>query len=143
MPTEFVVSTRIIFWGDKLDPLQVVDELGLDRDFCWVRKKGDLVKEAESFRDASYAKTGAISYAYDRQHPESCHHPEEQFAFMGTLIGKFPEKFFANFHIEEAQLQVFVYYELKSQGEPDFVFPASLIKGICKHRIDLRVSVLP
>ena len=42
MVTEFILSTRLIFWGAQLNPLLLLEEMKLDPKFCGVQ----IIEEA-------------------------------------------------------------------------------------------------
>jgi len=143
MLTEYEVSSRLIFWGDNLDPVGIHKVFELDPSICVLRIKGDVIKEANSDRKASYAKTGMFSYRYDNQHPNSRHNPEEQFNFITNRLNLLPEKFDEMYKVEKAQLQLFIYYDATTSGEADFIVPSDLMFSLCKYNIEISITVLP
>ncbi len=82
MSTEFKVSTKIIFWGDQLNPASLLDEMRLDPEFCRQRVFGEEILRKNGKKTGSFAKTSLLSFTYDYQFPDDSRNPEKQFNFI-------------------------------------------------------------
>ncbi len=143
MTTEFEISSRIVCWGDNLEPFQMVKILGLDPHFCTLRYKGEELKRKNGSPAGSIAKTGMLTYTYDRQFPESKRDPEKQLEFVTSMLMKLPHTLYDKYEVEVAELQISLYYKNKLPGDVEFLIPEPLLKELCRHRIQIRVTVLP
>ena len=143
MKTEFEVSIRIACWGDSLDPFHLADILGLNPSFCKLKCKGDELRRGDGSQTGSFAKTGLLRYTYVSEFPESRRDPETQFKFLTNRLKKLTNSLCDKYKVEAAEVQIFLYYENKLPGDVEFLIPEMLLKELCRHRIQVRVTVLP
>jgi len=145
MDTEFEVNTRIVFWGDKLNPSNLANILGLKLSYCTLKCKGEMLVRGNGVQTGSFSKTGRLGYTYTMEFPESKYNPEEQFEFIEKKLKKLTEPLYVKYQVESAELQVFVYYENKSSYgcRVDFILPEALLLELCRHQIAVRITVLP
>lgn len=143
MQTEFEVSVRLIFWGDDLEPVKLAKLLDLNPEFCTLISKGEIIKKSDNGSGNTYAKTGMLTYTCNRQYQEYRHDPEKQLDFIKTIVTKIPVGVIDTCHIEQSQLQIFIFYENHLPGEANFLLPYELMSDLCKHNIKISLTVLP
>jgi hypothetical protein len=140
MTTEYVFSASLVFWGDTLEVKRLADRLQLSVSDS--RTKGVPFKRPDGTESASLPKTGML--CFDLSKPESTlrRDPESQLQVATEALKRLSEPL-AGYGVVEAELQTYVYYNLKASGEPDFFFSPELLGLLLQHRIALRVTVLP
>ncbi len=143
MSTEFEVSTRLIFWGDNLDPKHLASDLGLNPSFCSIVNKGDVHRRHSKNVQVSHQKTGRLSYEYCKESPNAKRNPEVQFSFFSDLLAKMPSSLSENYNVDSLELQVSIYYGDVVPGESDFFIPHDLVIELSRHKIRLFITVLP
>jgi hypothetical protein len=144
MQTEFEVSIRLVFWGDQLDPEILTNALNLESSFCSARHKGENLKCDSNGNAIGSAKTGMLSYTFDKQFPHTRHDPGAQFLLATRTLQKVSAILGEKYAVEESELQIFVYYDVEThKGEPDFRVPNELLAELHKHQMRISVTVLP
>lgn len=143
MQTEYEFSARLICWGDQLVPVALVEAMGVDESLCAVRIKGELLIEGDNNHASSYAKTGMLTFTPEKQNNGKSHYPHEQLEEIAGALNKVPKTLSDSFNVEKSELQIYIFYGSTSQGEPDFLISSSLLMALTKHRIQLRITVLP
>lgn len=143
MTTAYDASIRLVLWGDTLEPTDMARQLKLAPQFCETKVKGEVLKRPDGTSTGSSAKTGMLIYSCAQELPNKRHDPEAQMGRIADLLRPLPDAFFASNGVEQAQLQMFFYYEKSAPGEPDFLVPLDLIAQAMRHAIQLSVSILP
>jgi hypothetical protein len=143
MTTEYEASVRLVFWGDLLKPEEMLRELKLTPAFCETKIKGDALTRPDGTSTGSAAKTGRLIYFCVEELPDERHNPETQLAKIAELLSPLPDRFFQSHGVEDAQIQMFFYYEKKAPGEPDFLMPPALVLQAARHAIRLSMSIMP
>lgn len=143
MKTEFEVSIRIACWGDSLDPFHLANNLGLNPSFCKLRRKGDELRRGDNSQTGSFAKTGLLRYTYVREFPEDKHDPKTQLNFLTDKLENLTDSLFDYFKVQAAEVQIFLFHGKKTDGEVDFLIPEAFLKELCRHKIRIRITVLP
>lgn len=121
----------------------LAEGMGVDATLCTVQFKGDLLMEANNEHAASYAKTGMLTYTPNKHNKGRSHNPDEQLEDIASALNKVSKTLSNKFNVEKSELQIFVFYDSTSHGEPDFLISDSLLMQLTKHRIQIRVTVLP
>jgi hypothetical protein len=143
MTTAYDASIRLVLWGDALQPTDVARQLKLAPQFCETKVKGEVLKRPDGTSTGSVAKTGMLIYNCALELPNKRHDPEAQMVRIADLLRPLPDAFFASNGVQQAQLQMFFYYEKSAPGEPDFFVPLDLMAQAMRHAIQLSVSILP
>ncbi len=141
--TEFIVSTRLVFWGDQLDPQHLAKILGLDFSLCLMFKKGDAHRKDNKNAQTSREKTGKLIYEYRREPPTAERNPEVQLSFFSDLLTKLPSDFAKKYNVDLSEFQMSIYYGDLAPGEPDFFIPYDFLARLSSHQIRFCITVLP
>jgi len=143
MKTEFEMVSRIVFWGDEFHPHNFASVLGLDKRYTKVKEKGEVSKNEGKSQSVIRAKTGRLIYSLDQENIEDRRHPEIQFERLIKVITKLPNDFRNEYHIDDVQVQISLYYKDKINGDVDFIIPNGLTSRLSKHNIEMRFTLLP
>ncbi len=141
--TEFIVSTRLIFWGDQLDPQHLAQTLDLDFSLCFMAKKGDLHRKDNKKDQTSREKTGKLIYEYCKGLSTAERNPEVQLSFFSDLLTKLPSDFAKKYSVDLSEFQMSIYYGDLAPGEPDFLIPCDFLARLSSHQIRFCITVLP
>lgn len=140
MDTEFEVSSRLVFWGDALEPERICHLMAIDPSHCEMIKKGEPVLLNDGSSSGSFAKTGRWMYRCDDEYPEWRRDPDRQLGRMEDALRRVPTPFS---DVESAQLQLKIRYRNAVRGEPSFVLSPTLVSALSLHKISLRIAALP
>ena len=91
----------------------------------------------------SVAKNGRLILGFDKEHPESRYDPELQLMKAAETLRSLVEPIYSLPGVEKSQLQLFVYYDAKLAGEPDFLVPELLLLELVRNWLSLSVTILP
>ena len=141
--TEFIVSTRLIFWGEQLDPQHLAKILGLDFSLCFMVKKGEVRRKDNKNAQARFEKTGKLIYEFCKGLPTAERNPEVQLSFFSNLLTKLPSGFAKEYGVDLAEFQMSIYYGDLALGEPDFFIPGDFLARLSSHQIRFCITVLP
>lgn len=141
--TEFIVSTRLVFWGDQLDPQHLAKALGLDFSLCFMVKKGDLHHNGNKNTQISREKTGKLIYEYRRGPHPTERNPEAQLSFFSDLLTKLPADFSKKYNVDLSEFQMSIYYGDLAPGESDFFIPCDFLARLSSYQIRFCITVLP
>lgn len=140
MKTTYEISTRLVCWGDFLNPVDLANDLSLDQSFCSMKTKGEILAENKT----SISKTGLLSFAYDHQFPENKHDPEKQLNYFLKILSGLNGSLHEQYKVEQAELQISQYYKNAIvEAEVDFLITNQLMVELVNHRIEIRLTVLP
>jgi len=143
MNTEFELSSRLVVWGNELEPTKLAELLGIDSVAASIATKGSPLFRSDGTPSGSVAKTGRLTVTFDKIYPDSRGDPETQLAKVAEILRSLGNPIMSLRGVEKAQLQLFFYYEVELAGEPDFVVPDSLIPELARHKLSFRITILP
>jgi len=143
METEFRLSTRLVIWGDALDPNDICDRTATESSQCNIAMKGERVVRPDGSDTGSRAKTSRWMYSCDSQHPEWSHQPARQLGRFEDMLRRIGVSLLSLSGVDAAELQLSIYYGEAKRGEPDFEISPSLLSVLAFHRIGLRITALP
>lgn len=142
MTTEYEASVRLVCWGDTLQPADLAKQLKIAPAFYLARVKGEPSIKGDGTPSGSVAKTGMLIYSSVRELADKGHDPEAQLSRIADMLRQLPNGFFTAHGVDQAQLQMFFYYERRAAGEPDFFVPPDLLHQLTRHAIEMSVSIL-
>ena len=143
MTTAYEASVRLAFWGDSLEPGNLLTSLKLTESVCETKVKGQVLRKPDGTASGSVAKTGRLIYNCDKEFEDQRHDPAAQLERVANVLRPLPDVFFTSNGVEEAELQMSFYYEKTSAGEPDFFVPSDLVALAARHGIRVRITILP
>jgi hypothetical protein len=141
MATEYEFSATLVFWGDLLDARQLAHDLGTSP--VHHKIKGEILNLPDGSPSGGVAKTGTLSCDFGSQGSVWRREPEDQLLAVAAALGRLATSAGASYGISEAELQLSIYYRCVETGQPDFSFPPTLLDLLARHRIGLRMTVLP
>jgi hypothetical protein len=143
MPTEFELSSRLVVWGDALDPRSFAERLGVDPGSAELTIKGEPLRHPDGTSNGYFAKTGRFILDFAKEYPERRNDPEFQLDAVAETLQSSADPISSLPGVDKAQLQLSFYYKVESKGKPDFLVPESLLAELVRNRLSLNVLILP
>jgi hypothetical protein len=143
MTTEFELSSRLVVWGDALDPGTIAGFLGIDPSSASTITKGSPLLRPDGTSSGAVAKTGRLTLTFDEKYPQTRSDPELQLAKAAETLRASTDPISSLIGVEKAQMQLFFYYKVKLTGESDFMVPELLLSELVRNRLSLSITILP
>jgi|SRR5688572_24904180 len=143
MNTEYVIATALVFWGDRLNPYELAEQIKLEKTLCQFTSKGAALLKPDGSDSGSVAKTGRLVYDHGKVVPNERRNPSAQLTGITRILSAISDPLIDNETIDASELQIALYYREREKGEVDFKIPTNLLSLLARHGIEVRITVLP